>query len=283
MPSSPSSCSEAGRPAATTTESFIGAELRHGVGVVDALGMAGRPLLVDLLELALSLPEVVPEHLALQLVLHDLPLLGGEHGRVEGWRLVLSFLRLGTSTTCFGLRHLARSWLADGRIGAGLLAPLVELLGFGRRGLLRLGGGVDLTLLVVLISWWHPQALSVVLHLGDDWSSSVPQLVPHIVSKVVDACIIPYLVDMAETSPCCRSILEVAEKVVDVVLLSGSPHPQVGPRVHQVLGQFVLDEVLIALVESLVETKLDRVDGQLWFFLWSHYFINDYSIRHAKC
>ena len=60
--------------------------------MVDALGMAGRPLLVDLLELALSLPEVVPEHLALQLVLHDLPLLGGEHGRVEGWRLVLSSL-----------------------------------------------------------------------------------------------------------------------------------------------------------------------------------------------
>ena len=53
--------------------------------MVDALGMAGSPLLVDLLELALSLPEVVPEHLALQLVLHDLPFLGGEHGWVEGW------------------------------------------------------------------------------------------------------------------------------------------------------------------------------------------------------
>ena len=52
--------------------------------MVDALGMASRPLLVDLLKLALSLPEVVPEFLALQLVLHDLPLLGGEHGRVEG-------------------------------------------------------------------------------------------------------------------------------------------------------------------------------------------------------
>ena len=159
------------------------------------------------------------------------------------------------------MRNLAWSGLADGGIGAGLLAPLAELFGLGWCGLLRLGGGVDLALLVVLIRWWHPQALSVVLHLGDDWSSSVPQLVPHVVSEVVDGCIIPDLVDVTETSPCCRSILEVAEKVVDVVLLSGSPHPQVGPRVHQVLGQLLLDEFLIALGESLVETELDRVDG----------------------
>ena len=54
--------------------------------------MAGRPLLVDLLELALSLPDVVPEHLALQLVLDDLPLLGGEHSGVEGRSFVLGDL-----------------------------------------------------------------------------------------------------------------------------------------------------------------------------------------------
>ena len=88
---SPSSCSEAGRRPATTTASFIG-ELGHRVDVVDGLGVAGRPLLVDLLELALSLPDVVPEHLALQLVLDDLPLLGGEHGGVEGRSFVLGDL-----------------------------------------------------------------------------------------------------------------------------------------------------------------------------------------------
>ena len=57
--------------------------------MVDGLGMAGSPFLIDLLELALSSPDVVPEHLALQLILHDLPLFGGEHGGVERWRFVL--------------------------------------------------------------------------------------------------------------------------------------------------------------------------------------------------
>ena len=57
--------------------------------MIDRLGVAGGPLLVELLELMLSLADVLPERLALQLILDDRPLLGGEHGRVEGWSLVL--------------------------------------------------------------------------------------------------------------------------------------------------------------------------------------------------
>ena len=172
---SPSSCSEAGRRPATTTASFIG-ELGHRVDVVDGLGVAGRPLLVDLLEIALSLPDLVPEHLALQLVLDDLPLLGGEHGGVEGRSFVLGDLWCGSITSCLCLRNFAWRGLADGRIGAGLLASLAELLTFGWRDLLRLGGGVDLRIFRVLSRCWplDSLAMSVVLHLGDDGSSSVP-------------------------------------------------------------------------------------------------------------
>ena len=51
--------------------------------MVHASLVAGIPLLVEGLELALPLEDVVPEGLALQLVLHHVPLRDGEDGGVE--------------------------------------------------------------------------------------------------------------------------------------------------------------------------------------------------------
>ena len=161
------------------------------------------------------------------------------------------------------MRNLAWSGLADGGIGTGLLAPLAELFGLGWCGLLRLGGGVDLGVLVVLIKWWFldPLASSVVLHLGDDRCSSVPQLVLHGLLEVVDGHLFPDVVDVAEAGPGLRDILEMAQEVVDVVLLGGTPHPHVGPRVHQVLDQLVLNIFYVALGQLLVYPERDGVGG----------------------
>ena len=158
---------------------------------------------------------------------------------------------------------MAWSGLADGGIGAGLLAPLAELFGLGWCGLLRLGGGVDLALLGVLVRQrpLEPLALPVVLHLGDDRCSSVPQLVLHGLLEVVDGHLFPDVVDVAEAGPGLLDILEVAQEVVDVVLLGGTPHPHVGPRVHQVLDQLVLNIFYVALGQLLVYPERDGVSG----------------------
>ena len=100
--------------------------------MIDRLGVAGHPLLIDLLELALLLPDVLPEDLALELILDDHPLLGGEHGRIEGWLAgelgSCHWFLLFSIITCLSLRNLAWSWLANRLVRAGLLSSFAKLL-----------------------------------------------------------------------------------------------------------------------------------------------------------
>ncbi len=58
-------------------------ELGDRISVVDRLGMAGLPLLVQALELPLLDADRLPQGLALELILDDGPLRGGEHRGVE--------------------------------------------------------------------------------------------------------------------------------------------------------------------------------------------------------
>ena len=68
--------------ALTTTGSFI-VELGDRIGVVDRLGMAGLPPLVQALEFPLLDADGFPQGLAFELVLDEGPLRSGEHRGVE--------------------------------------------------------------------------------------------------------------------------------------------------------------------------------------------------------
>ena len=127
--------------------------------MVNALGVAGRPLLVEFLQLPLPVLDLQPEGLALEFVLDDGPLGGGEHigvklarpGKLGGWLLLLLLALIIWVGVSVGIGSAARGRLV-GVVGAGLLGSLAELLDLGWGGLLRLGGGVDLAGLTLLIS-----------------------------------------------------------------------------------------------------------------------------------
>ena len=83
-------------------------ELGDWVGVVDRFGVAGLPLPIEALQFPLLDLDLVPVDLALELVLHDSPLRGREHGGVEatrscGWSLgILLRLLLVLLSRLFG-------------------------------------------------------------------------------------------------------------------------------------------------------------------------------------
>ena len=86
--------------ALTTTGSFI-VELGDRISVVDRLGMAGLPSLIQALELPLLDADGLPQGLALELVLDDGPLRSGEHRGVVAlflrwfYCLIIGLLLLG--------------------------------------------------------------------------------------------------------------------------------------------------------------------------------------------
>ena len=107
--------------------------------MVDRLGMAGLPLLVQALELPLLDADRLPQGLALELVLDDGPLRGGEHRGVEALLLHgLAFLLV--RLLFLGRGQLGRRGLRRGQISDWLSGALAELLALGRRRLIRLGG-----------------------------------------------------------------------------------------------------------------------------------------------
>ena len=198
--------------------------------MIDRLGVACLPGAVEALELALLVLDLLPEHLTRELILNDGPLIGGEDGGVEG-----SSGLLGLFLAVLGLGDLG---IGRGGLGgehrlvtAGFSGPLAQLLDLGWGCLLRLGGGVDLRWLGLLVGELL-LGLAVRLHLAVEGCTIVPQLVLDGVPQVEDCGLVPNHVDGVEAAPDGRHILEVAEEVVDVVLLAVSEGPQVEAIVY---------------------------------------------------
>ena len=218
--------------------------------MVDRLCMASLPGAVEALELAFLVLDLLPEHLTRELVLDDGPLIGGEDGGVEG-----SSGLLGLLLVVLGLGDLG---IGRGGLGgehrlvtAGFSGPLAQLLDLGWGGLLRLGGGVDLRWFGLLVGELL-LGLPVCLHLGVEGCTVVPHLILDGVPEVEDRGLVPYYVDGVEAAPDRRSFLEVAEEVVDVVLLAVSEGPQVEAIVDGVASELLLDELTVSLRETLV-------------------------------
>ena len=113
-------------------------ELGDRISVVDRLGMAGLPLLVQALELPFLDADRLPQGLALEFVLDNGPLRSGEHRGVEA----LLLRRLAALIVWLVLLrhwHLGRRGLCRRQISDGLSGALAELLPLCRRRLLRLG------------------------------------------------------------------------------------------------------------------------------------------------
>ena len=173
--------------------------------MIDTLIVAGNPPLPNILELPSLLLDLVPERLALELILDHGPLGGGEDVRVEAWlldNLVFGLLIL----ISLDLDIPTRRWLASRMVDAAGLVSFAEH--FLRGGFLRLDGGVDLRILDIMISALLLGS-AVVHHPCDQRRSGVSGLVFDMLLQVVNRSLLPDIVDRAEACPLWSSILEV--------------------------------------------------------------------------
>ena len=234
--------------------------------MIDRLGVAGEPFAVFGLKLLLHGLDLVPVDLALELVLNHGPLGGREHGGVEAPRsLSVGGRSLGILLWLLSRRAGCRTFELGG-VAARISGAFAEHLDLGGRRLLGPGARVDLAGVGIRISCLL-LGLPVSFDSSGEGRAIVAQLVLQRILEVMDGRLVPDVIDVTEAAPERRMFIQVADEVINVVLLGGSEGAELSTFVNDELDELLLDDLLIGFGEALVEAVDDGVGWKWWHLL----------------